>query len=684
MASPGHPTRYAVVLETRMNSTPRAEPYYKPAQVLLYGTCAVALILGLYARFKGLGSASMAADEYYIARSVENVLRVGVPEYECGGYYPRALIFQYAVALLASVGLDVELAARTVASVASVVALPAAFLLGRRVGGCAVGIAAVAILAVSVWEVEVARFGRMYAPFQAVFLWYLVYFVKLTVDRQRSALWPLLALTVLGVLTWEGGAFLALASLVAPFVNNSQGRLSRADVLFLALNVVVFVGIFALTLSNLRFAGNGEPQFPADFDVDAAREVSRAALGIDGDTRSLWRTLSAHLGWMLIALAPVLLALNAARYLWRIRAQWPVALGLLLALVLGLYQQFAACGAVLLLLPLLGLLPAQEFASAPGKHVLLAIAASAVFWVAFGLMTSDWRQGVETTWLGHNHIVWLGYELTRFPNVLLQVVRPWSHSVPILGLGLAVLLVVAMWRVLRHGERVAVERALMLLTVCLLVLVGMSEPPRQETRYVFFLYPVVIILALGANVHIARVVGKSHGTGAEIVGVLALLALFMLTEDFQPRHLLNTGTMAANVRTDLPANLETHVVGRTDVRGAAQWLSAHAVSGRTLVVNAFPTADYYYKHFDFTYIDQNSPRFRAYACRRGTLERWGNLPLVHTMPQLDARIAAAGGAFMVIGDRNADQFTSALARWNPRIVWSAPDAEIQILAFGAP
>ncbi|MEP7246653.1 MAG: glycosyltransferase family 39 protein, partial [Gammaproteobacteria bacterium] len=662
----------------------RAEHYSKLAQVLLYGTCAVALVLGLYGRFKGLGSASMAADEYYIARSVENVLRVGVPEYLCGGYYPRALIFQYAVALLASSGMDVELAARLIASVASVVALPAAFLLGRRVGGPAVGLAAVAILAVSVWEVEVARFGRMYAPFQAVFLWYLVYFVKLTVDRQRSALWPLLALTVLGVLTWEGGAFLALASLLAPFVNNSRGRLSQAEVLFLALNVVVFIGIFALTFANLRLAGTGEPQFPDNFDVDAAREVSLAALGIVDDTRPLWRTLSAHFGWMIIALVPVLLALNAVRYLWRIRAQWPVALGLLLALVLGLFQQFAACGAVLLLLPLLGLLPAREFASGPGRHVLLAIAATAVFWVAFGLMTSDWRQGVATTWLGHNHFVWLAYELTRFPNLLLQVVRPWSRSVPILGVGLALLFALALWRVLRQGEQAAVERALLLTTVCLLALVGMSEPPRQETRYVFFLYPVFIILGLGAAVHAARAIGRTWGTGAEVIGVLALAALFMLTEDFQPRHLLNTGTMAANVRADLPEKLETHVVGRTDVRGAAQWLSAHAVSGRTLVVNAFPTADYYYKHFDFTYIDESSPRFRAYACRRGTLERWGNLPLVHSMPQLDSRIAAAGGAFMVIGDRNADQFTSALARWNPRIVWTAPDAEIQILAFGAP
>ena len=43
-------------------------------------------------------------------------------------------------------------------------------------GGRDVGLIAVAVLALSVWEIEIGRFGRMYAPFQALFAWYIVFF----------------------------------------------------------------------------------------------------------------------------------------------------------------------------------------------------------------------------------------------------------------------------------------------------------------------------------------------------------------------------------------------------------------------------------------------------------------------------------------------------------------------------
>ena len=157
-------------------------------------TCA-ALLFGVYARFKGLGTWPLTADEYYVARSVQNILRTGIPVYECGGYYPRGLLMQYLTAGLQLGGLSPELAPRLIAALSSLAALPAVYILGKRVHGSRIGLLAVIILALSVWEVEIARFGRMYAPFQALFAWYLVYFLKYTIDRDHRALWPMLALS---------------------------------------------------------------------------------------------------------------------------------------------------------------------------------------------------------------------------------------------------------------------------------------------------------------------------------------------------------------------------------------------------------------------------------------------------------------------------------------------------------
>ena len=171
---------------------------------------AAAVVVGIIVRFDGLGTWPFTADEYYFAKSVENVLRFGLPAYECGGYYTRGVLPQYLTAGLQLLGFSAELAPRAIAATTNLFALPAVFLLGRRLYGNTAGLLVLTIVAISVWEIEIARFGRMYAPFQTVFLWYLVYFVRYTVDRQQKALWGMVILSIVGVLTWEGGVMLAV------------------------------------------------------------------------------------------------------------------------------------------------------------------------------------------------------------------------------------------------------------------------------------------------------------------------------------------------------------------------------------------------------------------------------------------------------------------------------------------
>ena len=180
----------------------------------LLGVLIVALVMGLYGRFAGLGLWAFGVDEFYISRSIDHVLNTGLPRFLCGGYYTRGLAYQYVVALVRHWSVSPEFAGRVVSAAWSLVGLPAAYLIGRRLGGRTLGLTLLIILSVSVWEIEMARFARMYAPFQSVFLWYLVFFLRYTVDRERSALIPMALLSILGVLTWEGGALLGLANLL--------------------------------------------------------------------------------------------------------------------------------------------------------------------------------------------------------------------------------------------------------------------------------------------------------------------------------------------------------------------------------------------------------------------------------------------------------------------------------------
>ena len=53
---------------------------------------AAAILWGIYARFKGLGTWALGVDEFYISRSIDFILHSGIPEFPCGGLYQRGLI----------------------------------------------------------------------------------------------------------------------------------------------------------------------------------------------------------------------------------------------------------------------------------------------------------------------------------------------------------------------------------------------------------------------------------------------------------------------------------------------------------------------------------------------------------------------------------------------------------------
>src|SRR5262249_28549558 len=126
----------------------------------------------------------------------------------------------------------------------------------------------------------------------------------------------------------------------------------------------------------------------------------------------------------------------------------------------------------------------------------------------------------------------------------------------------------------RGGRQRTAANAVLLLLVCMLVAVAASPPPRVETRYVVFLYPLIVVRAF----QVILWLGERWRLAAPAAACLAL-ALFALSEDFHPRHLLIIDSREATLREDLSAKLTALVVPHSDVRGAAQWLSEHASGG---------------------------------------------------------------------------------------------------------
>jgi hypothetical protein len=641
--------------------------------MLLTAFCVVA---GVLARFWELGKWPLAIDEYYFARSVENVLHSGIPRFACGGLYVRGLLLQYASAALEWLGLTAELAPRLIAAVTSLLTLPAVFLLGRRVGGRDLGLLAVAILAVSVWEIEIARFGRMYAPFQAVFAWYLVFFVAYSVDRRRQALAPMLILSAIGVLMWEGGIFLVLANLLPPFIAHPTGRLQRRDWLYLVAASLLFIPAYPLTLADLRWLGS-EPPLPLDYqpppDVASQSRLDAAVMP--------WTTLASHPMWALVAIVPTALLLFAIVRTVRTQSHPLPALGLIAVLGCAALQQFELAAGIVVVLLLLSILGWRDLTGKAARPLHAAVLSWLLFWVAFGMASHDWHaEGLSPL----HTVLLLGYEFARLPDLVREVAMPWGRTVPILGLGLFILIAAACIRAcIRADDTSPTERVLLALFVILLLAASSAHPPRHETRYVFFLYPLAVIYAIAEIQRAMR--GLFGATRIAATGAaLACLAAFALSEDFRPLHLWNIDSEAVNFRIGMGSRLAGHYHPRSDVRAAASWLQARAVPRQDIVIVSFPGVDYYYRDSDFYFVADSDPRFEAWSCSRGTIQRWSNLPMIHSFTTLAARVASGRRVWMVL---ESSRMADVLAQFPPAdwtLEWTSRARDIVIVKLQAP
>lgn len=642
---------------------------FDPPPAWLYLVTAAAVLLGLWARFAGIGAWPLNSDEYYIARSVEDILRTGLPEYDCGGYYTRGLLFQYVVAVLQWSGVSAEVSARVVAAAASVAALPAVYMLGKRLGGRSVGLLAVAAMAISSWEVDIARFGRMYAPFQAVFAWYVIYFLRHTVDRDPKALGPMLLLSVVGLLTWEGGVLLLLANLLPPFLRSPEGRLTRIDVTYIAAAAFLLVVGYYLT-QMVDFRRIGTQSFPTGVDPDS--------FYIGESEPRLFEVLALTPYVAFAAVLLAILALASLRWAFSLRRRWPAALGLLAAVGAALAHQFSLVATIVVVLLLARMLHWRELLSRSAWPFLALVLASATAWSVYALAHPEFLATVDVPWNHESRALALAHELLRVPDYLAIVVLPWVRQAPLLGLLLAAGLVVAAVRVILQSTRVPdAEQVVLTLGACLLAAAAMSDPPRFETRYVFFLYPTAVVIMvttaarLAANLRMTNTVATAT-TAAVIAGVM------QLGGDLNVRRLVAVDSPLAHPETQVTRRA-SNVMRRTDSRSAARWLDEHARGPDTLVINSYPGVDFYFDDFDFAYIDSENQRYWAYACNEGRTERWGNLPLISTVTDLESQIVKQPRTLIVVDSPAMDDLLPGIAALSPEVAWVSADGRISII-----
>ena len=604
--------------------------------------CAVAV--GVILRVYALDRWPLALDEYYISKSAHSILRDGIPDFQCGGYYTRGLLSQYLTAALITAGASAELAVRVGSVIFSLATLPAAYLLGAKLRGPLVGCAAVILLSLSVWEIEFARFGRMYAPFQCVFAWYCLTLHAVCAENKHHLKPWLYALSVGSVLVWEGGIFLVALNFVPALF--WQRRIAVTEVLTLG---VISIACLAFLSTNFRMWGGPESYIPHALMDAVLNRPQRSNYHVLASTLShypLWSLGFAALGALCVWVTIKLRRLA--------RVDWRLFVLLVATFVFACANQFGLVFATWVIIPLTRLAtPLSLLKLARGAYVL-TISAGFLFWVTFALNTEAWHAGFKT-FAQTDELRKVVVALFKFPNVFDSILFEYLAAIPNFTLLMVIFLIAAYLLCISEQTKTPHDglRVVVLTIVMTCAMVGALETQYTSTRYTFFLLPLVYVVV--AYVLVLALDNLPQALNHNVVVLLfCLLGLAWFSEDHDVTHALTIASEDTNYRVGFSAARAEHYYPRSDYRSPAALVNAESAADDTIIITDLG-AEQYLHRVDYAYKGLETSEFVSVTCNKAVHERWTGARLLYTLEDFDNIVDNATGNVWVIASSRADK-----------------------------
>ena len=587
-----------------------------------------AIIFGLSARFKGLGITSLGVDEFYFASSVNNILNKGIPEFDCGGYYMRGVLYQYLQAMLTTISpFNAVETMRGFNALLNILMLPAAYMLAKRLTSDAATSALVlVILSLSLWEIEFSRYLRMYIPFQTIFLWY-VLFLYISIKNSNSlAFMALIFLSILSVFVYAGAIFL----LVLNFMPIVFVKKYRRPIVF-----VVVAGIFsaAYFYYNIDFRFGG---LPSNLPDGVAPVVSESGSGSISMPKLLVSTLSENMAW-----APFfILFLTLSLIVWiktvkDINIPRETRLCLVVIGLLSLFNLFFLASFVLLFLVTFQWLPAVSFTKKSLTRMVLIVSCWLLFWFIYGINTTSWH-----SWFPGEGIDFLKKLLViffKYPDIHTKIIHQWFSVIPYTTLLLGATVIFGLFYGLKNKD--LRFEGLYLVTafvfICVL-LVSVLNTTYYEIRYTFFLFPLVVVIAISCVSIILNQFSPKLKFPAQVMLIFSYL---IISDDVSFERMM---------KIDDPSKEYTSKYWfRRDFKTPAEYINVEFGKGDT-IVTTIAAPGYYLDKLDFIYQDPLGVEFQGISACGGNNELWTNASLLYTKPQLVQLISSSDNTIWVL------------------------------------
>lgn len=593
------------------------------------------IIVGLYLRLKGLGKFPLALDEFYVIRSVQNILETGLPEFNYGGFYSRGLIFQYLITFLMWSGVEAEFAGRFISVVAYIVGLPALFLIVKKFSSKTLPYIVVILFSISIWEIEFSRFARMYMIFQTFFLWYLVYFFGYIFDKKEKHFWWLILISFSSIFIYEASIFLAILNFLIIIWDREKQSFNfkllyrfrdkgiRIKFVFAS---IVFVLTYLFLSYNFRTL-NVNNFLPPELLSYFSNLPKEPTLNIPVIILFLKPT---SYFWFILHLIPIGAIIlyfskifNNTQLELESKISYSILAILLLLNFLGLFLLFTLVALTLRFIKF------SDFSTRDFRYIISLFALLLLYISIYALLNSNWHSELLKDGT-YSSIASLKYFLKysfNYPNIYETFVL-FRDAIPIYTYMTYAIIFSGIIIILTNNSNKYSEiRILIAIVIFVFVLVTFINLKHFATRYFFFLFPIYLTLSLLLlEISIKRLFSSFKIQQLFLFGYL-IIFLF-IAEDFNLNHLLNIDTEEINYRKTMSYSEKRHYYPRWDSRTVSELVNNNS-SDDDLIITNEKTSSYYLNRLNYIYADYTGGEFRIQSVNNGKNERWTNALLIY-------------------------------------------------------
>ena len=154
----------------------------------------------------------------------------------------------------------------------------------------------------------------------------------------------------------------------------------------------------------------------------------------------------------------------------------------------------------------------------------------------------------------------------------------------------------------------------------------------EETRYTFFLIPILLILVLYSVYFIFNKL-FSNKIIINISFVSLILITFVSSRDFNYYHLINIDKQDVNYRMIYNNYLKRHLYRRWDILTPTDYVKRNLGENDLIMIDE-NSLKFYLPRVDYFNFNYRHDAFGSLTVERGTRERWSNAKLIYTNKDL--------------------------------------------------